>query len=236
MPRSSASLWLWKRIFDKLEVEAPVVAWLLLAIAFASPLFYVTLRAEKVWFFAQALAFLFVAAALHEALARRVLNAGIAIGLAFLCRQMSIFYAPILLFILFRPDEPLFRITVERVRHALMLALPILCAIGFYFAYNYWRFGNPLDTGYSGIAFGEGLLKARTDEFGLWNKAYVLYNVFYLFFQGFHAQFAEPQQLRLTGLDSGGASILAASPWLLLLFFTPLRRFNRRLLGIDRRL
>lgn len=221
---SALALWLWSRIFRCLEVEAQALPWLLLAIAFASPLFYVTLRGEKVWFFAQALAFLLVTLSLHEALAKRLLNAGIAIGLAFLCRQMSIFYAPILLLIAFKPEEPLLRVTVDRLRHAFMLALPILCAIGLYFAYNYWRFGNPLDTGYNGIAFGEGMLKARVDEFGLWNKAYVLYNAFYLFFQGFHADFAGPQKIAISGLDSGGASILAASPWLLFLFFTPLRR------------
>lgn len=220
------SIWLWKRILNRFDVDGEVMPWLLLAIAFASPLFYVTLRSEKVWFFAQALAFLFVTASIHEALAKRMLTAGIAIGMAFLCRQMSVFYVPLLLLMAFKPEEPLFRITMERLRHAFMLTLPVLCAIGFYFAYNYWRFGNPLDTGYAGIVFGDGMLKQRTDEFGLWNKAYVPYNAFYLFFQGFHAEFSDARKLTITGLDNGGVGILAASPWLLFLFFVPLRRFT----------
>lgn len=220
------SMLLWRRIFDKLDVDLATRPWLLAAIAFASPLYYVTLRAERVWFFAQSLAFLFVALALHEALSRRLFNAGLAIGLAFLCRQMSIFYTPILLLLTFRPDEPLLRFTAERFRNAILIALPVLAAIGCYFAYNYWRFGNPLDTGYSGIAFGEGMLKARTGEFGLWNKAYVPFNLFYLLVQGFHVEFADPQKISLLSMDNNGSSILAASPWLLFLFFAPFRRFT----------
>lgn len=220
------SIWLWRKILSRFEVDSQALPWLLLAIAFASPLFYVTLRAEKVWFFAQALAFLFVTVAIHEALARRLFNAGVAIGMAFLCRQMSIFYAPLLMLMTLRADEPVLRINVERLRYAFKLALPVLCAIGLYFAYNYWRFGSPLDTGYAGITFGEGMLKQRTDQYGLWNKAYLLYNAFYLFIQGFHVDFAEPGRLAITGLDSGGASILSASPWLLFLFFAPFRRFT----------
>lgn len=219
------SILLWKRILTRLDVDGEALPWLLLAIAFASPLFYVTLRSEKIWFFAQGLAFLFVTLSIHEVLAKRLFTAGLAIGMAFLCRQMSIFYAPLLLLMAFRPEEPLLRVTGERFRHAVLLALPVLCAIGCYFAYNYWRFGNPLDTGYAGIAFGEGMLKSRTDEFGLWNKAYVLYNAFYLFFQGFHVDFDAARKLTITSLDNGGSSVLAASPWLLFLFFTPLRRF-----------
>jgi hypothetical protein len=220
------SLWLWKRILTRLDVDGEALPWLLTAIAFASPLFYVTLRSEKIWFFAQALAFLLVTIAVHEAQAKRLVNTGIAIGAAFLCRQMSIFYAPLLLLMTLRADEPLLRLNMERFRNAVMMALPLLCALGLYFAYNMWRFGNPLDTGYAGIAFGEGMLKERTGEYGLWNTAYVLYNAAYLFFQGFHVEFSGPQMLSVSGLDSGGASILAASPWLLFLFFAPARRFT----------
>lgn len=220
------SLWLWKRIFARLQSGQEAALWLLLAVGFASPLFFVTLRAEKVWFFAQCLAFLFVTLALHEALARRLASAGLAIGLAFLCRQMSIFYAPVLLLLTLRPEDPLVKITTERLRNALLIALPVVGAMALYFAYNYWRFGNPLDTGYSDIAFSPGMLKDRTDQYGLWNLAYVPFNLSYLLVQGFHVEFTGPQQLSLQSLDSNGTGLLAASPWLLLLFFTPLRRLT----------
>ena len=48
-----------------------------LAVAFASPLYYVTLRSEGVWFFAQALAFPLLALAIDRSLARRFFVAGL---------------------------------------------------------------------------------------------------------------------------------------------------------------
>jgi hypothetical protein len=220
----AGSLLVWDRLFRHLAVEAASRLWLLLAIGFASPLFYVTIRADGVWFFAQSVAFFFVTLALHEALIRRSLaTAGLALGAALLSRQFSVFYAPLLLLLWMRPHEPVFAITRERVVAAAKLAIPILAALACYFAYNYWRFGDPLETGYHYITFegrgGDSTLRSRVDQHGLWSGAYVVYNLFYFFFQGFHAEFASPQKIALTGLDPGGSSFLAASPWLLLAFF-----------------
>jgi len=217
------SLWLWNRIFARAGVGRDSRIWLLIAIACASPLFYVAFRSDKIWFFAQVLAFPLVTLALHEAQARRCVTAGLAIGLAFLCRQMSIFYAPIVLAMLFRPGEPFFAVTRERLTWTLRIALPVLAALAAYFAYNIWRFGNPLDTGYNDIAFEPGMLLERVTQYGLWNRAYLVFNAFYLFLQGFHATFTGPGLIRLGGMDSAGTGILAASPWLLFLVFTPRR-------------
>ncbi len=218
------SLLIWWRILAVAGVDREARLWLLLAIALASPLFYVTLRGDRVWFYAQAIAFPLVSLALHEAQAKRMLSAGIAIGCAFLCRQMSIFYIPILLVMTFAAGDAFFRVDRPRIWRGVLLGVPVAVALLAYFAYNYWRFGNPLDTGYADIAFGPGMLLDRTSEFGLWNKAYVIFNAFYLLLQGFHAEFADPQKVKLAGLDNNGTAILAASPWLLFLYFTPLRR------------
>jgi hypothetical protein len=216
----AASLGLWNRIARHLGVEGGGRFWLLLAIGFASPLFYVALRGDGVWFFAQSTAFFFVTLALHEAaVGRRLFTAGIAIGCAFLSRQMSIFYAPLLLLVWLGDGAPLFRIDRQRIAGAFALGLPVLAALAAYFVYNYWRFGDPLETGYRFITLDSELLKSRMDEYGLWNKAYAVFNFFYFFLQGFHAEFARPQQIALVGLDPAGSSFLAASPWLLLLFF-----------------
>ncbi len=223
---SALSLLVWSRILRRLELEPPLRACLLVAVAFASPLYYVTLRTEGVWFFAQAIAFPLVALAIERALAKKVFAAGCALAAALLCRQMSAFYAPLLLMIALPRDEPLLKIDRERVKLALLLAAPIAVAVLCYLSYNLWRFGNPLETGYRYIVFtdAEGMLKLRWDQYGPWNVAYLPYNLFYLLLQGFHAEFAAPERTRLAGLDNGGTSILAASPWLLFLFFTPLNR------------
>ena len=49
----------------------------------------------------------------------------------------------------------------------------------------------------------------------------MLFNLFYFFVQGFHAGFTGIMRLNLGGMDDAGSAVLAASPWLLLLFFAP---------------
>ncbi len=223
----AGALALWSRTFKSFVVTAEQRLWLLAAIGFASPLYYVMLRGDGVWFFAQSVAFFFVTLAIHEVVAgRRLATAGLALGCALLSRQMSIFYAPLLLLLAFRPEEPLLRITAERISAAFKLGLPIAAALILYLAYNYWRFGNAFDSGYGSIPFtADGsVLGERVAAHGLWDSHYVLFNLFYFFLQGFHADFTGPMRLTLGGLDDAGAAVLAASPWLLLLFFTRLGR------------
>lgn len=223
----AGALALWSRTFKSFVVAAEQRLWLLAAIGFASPLYYVMLRGDGIWFFAQSVAFFFVTLAIHEVVAgRRLATAGLALGCALLSRQMSIFYAPLLLLLAFRPEEPLLRITAERIAAAFKLGVPIAAALILYLAYNYWRFGNAFDSGYGSIPFtADGsVLGERVAAHGLWDSQYVLFNLFYFFLQGFHADFTGPMRLTLGGLDDAGTAVLAASPWLLLLFFTRLGR------------
>lgn len=219
-----SGLALWSRILDRLGLDPALRAWLIVALAFASPLYYVTLRGEGVWFFAQALAFPLVALAISASLSRRLVLAGVALGAAFLCRQMSILYAPLLFLLALDPAEPVLRIDRGRLASACKLALPIVAALGCYFAFNLWRFGAPLDTGYSSLAVPGGVGNPRLDVHGVWSEVYIVFNIAYLLLQGFHAEFAGPDHVKMIGLDSSGTSILAASPWLLFLFFTPVKR------------
>lgn len=233
------TLFLWKRIFGFYKLPSDVQAWMLLALAFASPLYFVALRADGVWFFAQVIGFPLVTLALHEALFGRLVTAGLALGCALLCRQLMVLYAPLLLLIAIGPIQPLLRMdwddVKERFGWTVRIGFPIAIALGCYFAYNYWRFGDPLDTGYAFIfsdtspdpVTGEQpMLSKRVEDHGLWSSAYVLFNAAYLFVQGFHITFDTEKQLVMTGLDNAGTNILSASPWLLFLAFTPWRRFS----------
>jgi hypothetical protein len=218
----AGALALWNRVLKSFDLEGEQRLWLIAAVGFASPLYYVMLRGDGVWFFAQSVAFFFLALALHEVIVgRRLVTAGLALGCALLSRQMSIFYAPLLLLLAFRPDEPLLRITAERIGQAFKLGLPILAALVVYFAYNYWRFGNPFDSGYHTIQFAAdgSMLGERVATYGLWNSHYLLFNLFYFVLQGFHAEFTGLTRLTLGSMDNAGSAVLAASPWLLLLFF-----------------
>jgi hypothetical protein len=117
----------------------------------------------------------------------------------------------------------------DYVRRAAAFALPVAIAIAIYLVYNAVRFGNPLETGYAYIsAMGAGnqpnFVTYRIREIGLFSTQFALFNAFYLFLQGFHVEFAGRYLTELGKLDPSGTSILAASPFLLLAFFAPMRR------------
>jgi hypothetical protein len=220
----SLSLVTWSRIFGKLGVERSNRLWLLLAIGFASPLFFVTIRGDGIWFNAQALGFLLVTLALHEALSGRLLTSGLAIGCAFLSRQMSIFYLPLLFVLSLGPASPITGLSAASLARGLRLALPACAAILIYLAYNYGRFGAFLETGYGYVDYPSGVLRDRLDTSGLWSADYLIFNLYHAVVQGFHAEFAGPGHLELVGMDRFGTAIPVASPWLAMLFFTPVNR------------
>ncbi len=220
------SIFIWNRIFRFLDVGLSGRAWLLVATGFASPLFYVTLRADGVWFFAQATAFLFCSLAVHEALVRKSLvTAGLALAAALLSRQMSVFIFPVLYLVWLDQREPIFELNRERVRALVQLGLPVIMGVVCYLAWNYWRFGSPFETGYIYLRPDSEPLQSRINTLGVWHSGYVVFNFVYFFLQGFHAEFATPEAVSLVGLDAYGASFLASSPWLLSLFFA---RFTLR--------
>jgi len=226
---TALTLWLWWRVFAKLGLEREHALWLLAAIAFATPLYYVTIRADGVWSFAQVAGMLFLTGAIHEAIHQRLVTAGIALGLAFLSRQMLLLQAPFLFALALRPEERLISFGRDHVRRALALGIPILAAIAVYLIYNAVRFGNPLDTGYGYITAGAdpdkiGMITHRITDIGLFSSKYLTFNTLYLLVQGFHVDFVGKYMTELGKLDAAGTSILAASPFVLLAFFAPMRR------------
>jgi hypothetical protein len=225
---SGLTLWLWWRIFRALALEREHALWLVAAIFFATPLYYVTIRGDGVWFYAQVAGSLFLTAALHEAIHRRLWSAGIALGLAFLSRQMILLQAPFLFALALQPDEPLISLRRQHITRALALGLPLLAAVALYLAYNAARFGNPFDTGYAYISpppsDAPNFITHRLKEVGLFSRSYVPFNAIYLFLQGFHIDFAGRYLTELGKIDAAGTSLLAASPFVLLAFFAPMRR------------
>jgi hypothetical protein len=216
----AGSLFLWNRIFKVQGAFAEARYWLLAAVAFASPLFYVTLRTDGVWFFAQGVAFFFATLAFHEAfVGRRLITAGLALACAVMSRQMSVFLAPLLLLVWMRPDERIFKIDRATLTAALKIGLTVAIGVLGYLAWNYWRFGNIFDTGYRYLKPDAEPLMSRVTDYGVWHPIYAVQNFFYFFIQGFHATFQPPHDVKITGLDPYGTSFLAASPWLLILYF-----------------
>jgi 4-amino-4-deoxy-L-arabinose transferase-like glycosyltransferase len=224
---SGASLLLWRQIFRTLDVARADALWLLMALAFASPLFQVTARADGVWFFAQAIAFFFTTTAIWAVLCRASLPlAGLCVALAFLCRQMSIFYPLFLAVLILKDDQRILRPSRAMIGQVALAAVPIVVALLVIFAYDAARFGNPLDTGYAYLSNPghDSFIARRIADHGLFSRDYVFFNALYLFVQGLHFEFGGPYLTQLTGIDKSGVALLESSPWLLLAFFARLDR------------
>lgn len=224
------SVWLWWQIFEELKVDRDVAIWLLLGLAFATPLYFVTIRGDGIWFFAQAIGFAFTSLAIHQMVrGGSLILAGACIGAAFLCRQMAVFYLPFLFALSLDRFEPLISFSREHIVRVLKLGLPAGVAVLIYLAYNYLRFGDPMQTGYpymigADLAEGGSMINYRLAEHGLWSSAYVLFNTLYMFVQGFHMDFGGNAMVDPAGLDPSGTALLAASPFVLFAFFAPMRR------------
>lgn len=221
------SLLVWSHILRSLGVEKADRLWLILALAFASPLYQVTLRADGVWFFAQAIGFLMACLSLWAVICRHSLPlAAFFVALAFLCRQMSIFYPLFLLALVLRPEESLVASAKRLWKPIALAAVPILAALVLVFVYNWARFGHPLDTGYSYIHNPgiESFIGRRMTDIGLFSRDYVIFNAIYLFLQGPHFEFSTPHLLKPIGFDKAGVALLISSPWLLLAFYSRLDR------------
>jgi hypothetical protein len=225
---TGVALLVWWRIFTAMAVERSTALWLLLALGFGTPLYYVTIRGDGVWFLAQSCAFLATTLAIWAVLEKRnPLLAGVFVGFSLLCRQMTVLVLPFLFALSLRPDEPQISFRRSHLLAALKLGLPVAVALLIYFAFNYARFGDPLDTGYGHIGVvpnPETFLTDRMNEIGLFSRDYVAFNLFHLLFQGFHVDFVGPNLTEVGELDVLGTSLLAASPFVLLIVFAPLRR------------
>lgn len=224
--------WCWWSIGGRLGLPTDARVWTTLAFLFGAPAIFVTLRGDGVWFFAQAVGLALVSLAFLAALDRRLMLAGLLIGLAFLSRQMALFLAPFL-FVLSRPKGArLIAFDRETILDALKLALPIVGAIGVYCLYNWVRFGAPLDTGYAYIAAypaenDRNFITWRIIDRGLFSKDYLVFNVAHMFLQGFHMEFAGKYMTEIVKMDPNGTSILAASPFVFYAFYA---RADMRLL------
>ncbi len=222
---------LWWRIAENETGSRDLTTLAALMIVFATPLAFVILRSDSVWFWAQSWGFLFVTAAIYFALVRRdAVLTGLFIGLAFLSRQMSILLLPFLYVILLDRDTPLFRIDGDAISRAFKLAAFPLIALGVYFAYNAARFGSPLETGYSFIfpvaenGADPNFLRLRVQELGIFSPAYFLFNFVYMFIAGPHVEFSGRYMTELAGFDRNGASLFLVTPVLMLAF---LARWDR---------
>jgi hypothetical protein len=132
-----------------------------------------------VWFTAQVCAAAFLVMAAYAAASTgNAWITGAALAVAMGARPHIVLAFPLLMGIVaerLRDDEG--SVPVRRVlAWCFKVAVPVLGAVLAMAAYNWARFGNPLDTGYAGMNVSEPFL-AEIQEHGLFSPVYVLRNL-----------------------------------------------------------
>lgn len=201
------------------------VYWLQAAFFLGTAYWMCVIRSSGVWFFDHVVAVSCLLLALSEALGKgRGLLVGLFLGLAFLCRQMTIFSALFLVAALWEnAGHPQPR---RKLLHLAGFATVLLVCIGGYLWFNAARFGSAFDTGYAYIQL-TGFLAPRVERFGLFHPVYLPFNFINMFLQGFHVTFEGSRYLWGPTMDSFGTSLTFASPFVFVAF---LARWKKSLL------
>jgi hypothetical protein len=205
------------RILERLEVAPHHALWAAAAF-FLGTAYWSSLRVSfGVWFFAHIVAVGCTLLAIDQALGRGsgVLT-GLFLGMAFLTRQLAVYHAIFLAAALWY--NPRYADKRPRWTNWAGFAGAFGLCVCVYLAFNWLRFGDPLDTGYAYLPLG-GHLKERVEQFGLFSIAYVPFNFAYMFLQGFHLEFTSPTLLTFADVDPFGTAITFASPFIFTAFW-----------------
>jgi hypothetical protein len=205
-----------KQILIRFELSPDIIWWLSTAFFLGTAYWFCLAWSSGVWFFAHIVYVSCILLAIREALGRGSgLLVGLFAGLAFLSRQFAIYAVPFLVIALWENAN----LETRRKKYTNLLELASILGIcgAAYLAFNWARFGNPLETGYGLLALS-GYMNERVQRYGLFNLAYVPFNFSYLFLQGFHIEFLSPDYVWPIQLDPYGTSLVFASPFLFAAF------------------
>ncbi len=208
------NFYLLYKIFLRIQLDQNYFSWLLAAFFFGTGYWYALFTTHHVYAFAHITSCSLQLLLLSELLGkRRWWLLGVYIGCSFLCRQFTVFYILFVLgYMLYLHKEKL-----EQVKWTAIVSLftSVGFFIGIYLLYNYMRFANPLNPGYSYISY-IGVLKERVSEYGVFNVRYLLFNLYSFFIKGFNIEFTGNGLLHIKDMDLWGTSIIAASPFVVL--------------------
>jgi hypothetical protein len=221
------SVFVFVRLLRRLQLKSDATFWLTLAFFFGTGYWYVTANTAGVWFFAHVVAILCILLALWTAFASGgPWLVGILIGLAFLSRQLNLFAAIFVWALLWAQQEQ----HGERrgaLAMTLQFGLGLAVPVAVYLAFNWLRFGHPLETGY-GYLPQVFFLKERIARYGLFSLTYVPFNFINMFVEGPYVKFAGPTLTHRPEMELLGTSLTFASPFLFLAFAA---RWQRLLLA-----
>jgi len=205
--------WALRCILRKLEIDERLSKWLCVGLLTGTGYWCCLAMAHAMWFFAHVVAITFLLLAIYEAMHRgRGLLVGLALGAAFLSRQMMVYSAVFLVALLWERRKE----SGRRAQLALFCLGAGIMGAG-YLWFNWARFGDPFDTGYN-LLKQTDFLDWRQKNLGLFHPMYIPVNLIHLLFQGPHIEFTGPGLLKGWSMNQFGTSITFASPFLFLAF------------------
>ncbi|WKZ60965.1 MAG: glycosyltransferase family 39 protein [Cyclobacteriaceae bacterium] len=208
---SCLNMFLFYRLLARFMGDSTGKLWVFLAFFFGSGYWWVVLTSDHINGFAHVICTCLLLMLLLELKdKKRPLLIGILWALAFLTRQMTIFYGIIIIYFLY-VDQPDKRIAVRTT--VISFAVAFVCVTP-YFIFNYLRFHNFLDTGYQYLIYSAPI-QERINQYGLFSTKYLFYNLYHLILKGHNIIFSGTMNLQALGMDQYGTSILAASPYVI---------------------
>ncbi len=213
------------KLAQQLKLKRPDALWMAIFFTFGTVLLNLTvvnITAYQV----QVIATAFILFAIYEFYTRkRWLLIGCLIALAATTRLTLILSVVFFLLHLLFDRE-----TTHKVKKIVYLASPIALAIIILGVYNFARFGNPLNSGYSMNAEFPPDLLALIAKHGLFSYEYIPGNLYYLFFKGPDPVFSTVSKYLFTypflKADNWGLGIFFTSPLFLYLFSKSLKNKN----------
>lgn len=211
-----------KRIFKKLGISAESIPWLLASFFLGTGYWFCVCRSFGVWYFGHVVAITCMFLAINETLGKgRGFLAGLFLGMAFLSRQLfiySIFFLGAALW-----ENQNMSAVKYKIGNVIKFAIAAGFCIGIYMLFNWARFGNTLDTGYTYFVL-DGFVRERVEKYGLFHPACIIFNFVNLFLQGFRIEFNPPLYLSVKHMHPWGTSITFASPFVFIAFWAKWKR------------
>ncbi|MBI3486478.1 hypothetical protein HY025_06120 [Candidatus Daviesbacteria bacterium] len=208
------------KIAQKITSNHMSSLWLSFGFIFSSTYLYIAMIPFS-WYFAQIIGTFFILLSILEFLGRRRY---LLIGIFIACSTLTrLNLSGVIIFFL------IMVILAKNKKHLLLniilLITPLICSFLLLFFYNYLRFKNIFQPGYSyQILYLKELFKNR--DFGLWNLIHIPANIYYLFLKGPDGVFkAGTKVLTLPYIkpDPWGMSIFLTSPIFIWIFKAPQR-------------
>jgi 4-amino-4-deoxy-L-arabinose transferase-like glycosyltransferase len=206
------SMFLFEQLLSKVMGNEPSKKWIFLGFFFGSGYWACLLTSHHINGFAHVVCTAMLFLLLYELNGKqRSWLVGLYFGLAFLTRQMTIFYSLIILYYLFssKTDKRAGFINLIYVAFSFSsVCIP-------YLLFNYFRFHNFLDTGYQYLQYQSTTIHHRVEKFGLFSLNYFPSNFYHMFLKGHNLIFKGKDLLSVGGVDQFGTSLLTASPFVI---------------------